>query len=115
MSSTNVHSEQENNIQLVGGQSIPNLKVNEIEMPPKAVGKGPSTLDVMFGESMEILVGESELHKDGKLIAKDGTQIAQFDENAYKRIAAKHNRTKQKASTRKTTRSDNSSSKGEDR
>lgn len=89
MSSTNVHSENEKvNIECVGGQTIPTE--NELEMPPKSAGRGPSILDVRQGETMEIPVGDSVLHKDGKLIAVGGTTVAKFDKTSFDRIAAKH-------------------------
>ena len=109
MSSTNVHSEQESNIQIVGGQVIPTGR--EMEIPPKSAGKGPSTLDVKQGEAMEISVGTSELHRDGRLVARDGMEVAKFDAKAFSVIAAKHNRTANKV----VLRADSSSSKGEDR
>ena len=91
MSSTNVHSEQESNLQIVGGQVIPTEK--EIEIPPKSAGRGPSILDVKQGEAMEISVGVSELYRDGRLVARDGMEVAKFDAKAFNVIAAKHNRT----------------------
>ena len=87
MSSTNVHSEQ-NNIQIVGGYTIPTE--NEMEMPPKSAGRGPSTLDVRQGDTMEITVEDSVLHKDGKLVATTGKSVAKFDEKAFKMIAARY-------------------------
>lgn len=96
MSSTNVHSEQkENNIYCAGAQVIPTQR--EVEIPPKAAKKGPSSLDVILGENMEIQVEESELHKNGDLIAKDGTRIAKFDSKAFDRIVAKYNKEKAKS------------------
>ena len=86
MSSTNVHSE-ENNIQIVGGQVIPTEK--EMEIPPKSAGKGPSTLDVMLGSIMEIAVSDSKLYEDGRLVATNGTTVVKFDDKAYKRITTK--------------------------
>lgn len=108
MSSTNVHSEQ-NNIQIVGGQVIPTEK--EMEIPPKSAGKGPSILDVRQGDTMEIAVGESKLREDGNLVAVDGTTIAKFDDKAYKRISAKYADKEDKTTKRATKSAD----KGEDR
>ena len=114
MSSTNVHSEQ-NNIQIVGGQTIPTEK--GIEMPPKSAEKGPSTLDVRQGDIMEIPVGDSILREDGKLVTREGMQVAQFDDKAYKRIVSKHAGRDEKPSrslnTRRTTKT--VADKGEDR
>ena len=111
MSSTNVHSEQ-NNIQIVGGQVIPTEK--EMEIPPKSAGKGPSTLDVMQGDIMEIAVGDSELYEDGRLVATNGTTVAKFDDKAYKRIVAKHADKEEKKTTRRANKSE-VANKGEDR
>ena len=114
MSSTNVRSEQ-NNIQIVGGQVIPTER--EMEIPPKSAGKGPSTLDVMQGNIMEIPVGDSELYEDGRLVAVSGTEVAKFDDKAYKRIAAKNagkdEKTAKKSNTKKNTKT--VADKGEDR
>lgn len=114
MSSTNVHSEQ-NNIQIVGGQVIPTEK--EMEIPPKSAGKGPSTLDVMQGDIMEIAVGDSKLYEDGRLVATNGTTVAKFDDKAYKRIVAKHadRETDKKDKVVRAKKSTEVSAKGEDR
>ena len=114
MSSTNVHSEQ-NNIQIVGGQVIPTEK--EMEIPPKSAGKGPSILDVRQGDIMEILVAESELREDGNLVATNGTTVAKFDDKAYKEIAAKYTDRKEKPKKSLTTKRCTKSvaNKGEDR
>lgn len=114
MSSTNVHSE-ENNIQIVCGQAIPTE--NEMEIPPKSAGRGPSILDVRQGDIMEIPVGESELREDGSLVATNGTTVAKFDDKAYKRIVAKHADRKEKPTRDLTTRRGTRSvaDKGEDR
>lgn len=109
MSSTNVHSEQKNNICCVAAQIIPTEK--EVEIPPKSAKRGPSRLDVMLGEEMEISVAESELHKDGKLVAKDGTQVAKLDAKAFNVIAMKYNKTKRRIATK----TESLSIKGEDR
>ena len=99
MSSTNVHSEQNDNIYCAAAQIIPTGK--EVEIPPKSAKKGPASLDVMIGEGMEILAGVSELHKNGQLVAKDGTPVAEFDKNAFDRISAKYNRRKERNNTAK--------------
>lgn len=109
MSSTNVHSEQENNIFCAGAQIVPTER--EVEIPPKSAKRGPSRLDVMLGEGMEISVGESELHKNGQLVAKDGAEVAKFDAKAFSIIVAKYNRTNRRSATKNV----KSSSKGEDR
>lgn len=110
MSSTNVHSEEKAyNLQLVGGQVIADAKQNKVVIPPKSAGRGPSRLEVKAGVGVEIPVIESELHKDGTLVAKDGTVEAKFDAKAYTKIAAKHNKKEQ------TTKSTNVKAKGEDR
>lgn len=109
MSSTNVHSKQKKyNIECVGGQVIANPRENEMVIPPKASGRSPASLDVKLGIGMEIAVGDSELHRDGTWVAKDGAVIAKFNKAAYDRIAAKHAR--QQAKTKSKT-----ASKGEDR
>ena len=114
MSSTNVHSEQ-NNIQIVGGQVIPTE--NEMEIPPKSAGKGPSIMDVVQGDTMEIAVGDSKLYEDGRLVAVNGATIAKFDDKAYKRITAKYADREEKqpkrTTTKRSTKSENN--KGEDR
>lgn len=108
MSSTNVHSEEKAyNLQLVGGQVIADAKQNKVVIPPKSAGRGPSRLEVKSGLGVEIPVIESELHKDGTLVAKDGTVEAKFDAKAYTKIAAKHKE--------QTTKSKKVKAKGEDR
>lgn len=107
MSSTNVHSEQKNNLQLVGGQVIADARENKVVIPPKSAGRGPSRLEVKLEMGIEIPVEESELHKDGTLVAKNGMQVAKLDKKAYEKIAAKYS--KQATKSKKTT------SKGEDR
>ena len=114
MSSTNVHSE-ENNIQIVCGQAIPTE--NEMEIPPKSAGRGPSILDVRQGDIMEISVAESELREDGSLVATNGTTVAKFDDNAYKGIVAKYTDKEEKKTTKglSTKRTTKATDKGEDR
>lgn len=87
MSRTNVHSEKENNMYCAGAQMIPTDK--EVEIPPETAKLGPTRWEVKFGEGMKIPATDSELHRDGTLVARDGTQVAQFDKNAFKRIVAK--------------------------
>jgi len=105
----------QDDIQCVGGQVIPNPKENDMEMPPKSSGRGPSISTVMLGESMEIPAGESELHRDGKLVAKDGTEVAKFDKNAYTRIEAKHNKENNKTTAKTTKKAAKSASKDDGR
>lgn len=84
MSSTNVHSDKQNNIYCAGAQIIPTEK--EVEIPPKSAKKGPNTIDIILDQGIEIVAEYSELHKDGKLVAKDGTQVAKFDKLAFNEI-----------------------------
>ena len=88
MSSTNVHSEKQNNKYCAVAQIVPTDK--EVEIPPKTAKKGPSVLDVMLGEAMEIPVVSSELHKDGKLIDKDGAVVAKFSKDSFEVLATKN-------------------------
>lgn len=74
MSRTNVHSDNENNIICAGAQVIPTDR--EVEIPPKSAKMGPSTLDVKFGEEMEIVAGKSELREDGTLVNRSGEVLA---------------------------------------
>lgn len=90
MSSTNVHSEKENNMYCAGAQMIATDR--EVEIPPQTAKLGPTRYEVKLGEGMEIPVGNSELHRDGKLVSKDGTTVAKFDKNAFARIQAKQQR-----------------------
>lgn len=84
MNSTNVH---QNDLQCVGGYITVELAREEIEMLPEESGKSPTRLSVKSELSgMEIPVSVSELHKDGKLVAEDGTVVANFSSRSYKRI-----------------------------
>ena len=99
MSSTNVHSEKQTkikNIYCAGAQIIPTEK--ELEIPPKNAKEGPSIsgtkLEIEQGGGMEITAIYSELNRDGKLIAKDGTTVAMFDPKAFSIIEATHKKQK---------------------
>ena len=85
MSSTNVHSEKKNNMYCAGAQMIPTDR--EVEIPPQTAKVGPTRYEVKLGDGIEIPAAESELHKNGQLIAKDGTEVAQFDKKAFDIIA----------------------------
>ena len=95
MSSTNVRSEETNNIYCAAAQIIPTERA--VEIPPKAAQKGPTVLDVKLNEGIEIPLEESTLNKDGKLINKNGELVAQFSVESVKAIETKHK--KQKAKT----------------
>lgn len=99
MSSTNVHSEKQTkieNIYCAGAQIIPTE--NELEIPPKNAKEGPSVsgtkLEINQGGGMEIAAVDSELNRDGKLIAKDGTIVVTFDPKAFSVIEAAHKKQK---------------------
>ena len=94
MSSTNVHSEKQiGSIYCAGAQIIPTEK--EVEIPPKSAKKGPSTIDITMGDTIEISVGESELNKNGQLVSKDGNVIAQFSKTAFNEVNKNRNNRKQ--------------------
>ena len=77
MSSTNVHSEnEENNIYCAGAQIIPTER--EVEIPPKSAQKGPTSQEIMLGDGMEIKVEESILNEKGQLIGKDGKIVGKL-------------------------------------
>ena len=92
MSSTNVHSEKRNNIQPVGGQNIPTE--NELEIPPKATGKGPSNFAVEYGEGMTINVEDSKINEKN-VLEGDGIYLTLVNPRAFLDITrSKEHRTK---------------------
>ena len=74
MSSTNVHSE---NLTCAGAQIIPTEK--SVEIPPKTAKMGPTRMNVILSDYIEIPVEDSVLDKSGKLVDKNGNLVAQFD------------------------------------
>lgn len=99
MSSTNVHSEIENNnMYCAGAQMIPTDR--EVEIPPQTAKLGPTRYEVKLGDGMEIPTVESELHKNGQLVAKDGTEVVKFDKTAFDIIARKYAREHKRTGTR---------------
>lgn len=81
MSSTNVHSE---NLTCAGAQIIPTEK--SVEIPPKTAKMGPSTMEVISGEYIEIPVEKSSLNKEGKLVNKAGNIVAEFSKKQVQDI-----------------------------
>ena len=74
MSSTNVHSE---NLTCAGAQIIPTEK--SVEIPPKTAKMGPTRMNVILSDYIEIPVEDSVLDKSGKLLDNNGNLVSQFD------------------------------------
>lgn len=103
MSSTNVHSENDNNMYCAGAQMIPTDR--DVEIPPQTAKLGPTRYEVKVEEGIEIPVIESELQKDGKLVTKDGTVVIKFNKKAFDTIAAKHEKENKKVGTKQVKKS----------
>ena len=65
MSSTNVHSKNDN-LHMCGGQTIPQEPDKELKMPPQASGRGPAKIEVLEGEKTFIVAQDNIVVKDGK-------------------------------------------------
>lgn len=75
MSSTNVHSE---NLTCAGAQIIPTEK--SVEIPPKTAKMGPTRMNVILSDYIEIPVEDSVLDKkSGNVVDKNENLVAQLD------------------------------------
>ena len=80
MSSTSVHSK--NNMHIVGGQTVVNGAEQNINMPPKGSGIGPSIIEVVEGEKAVIPVQSNIVVKDeNRVVAR-----AEYDSEHVKDV-----------------------------
>ena len=77
MSRTNVHSNQE--IYCAGAQMVPTER--DVEIPPKSAKKGPSNLEVVLGEGMDIPGGDARVDENNHIIS-DGIYITMVNPRA---------------------------------
>lgn len=76
MSSTNVHSKNDN-LHICGGQTIPQEPDEELKMPPQASGRGPAKIEVIEGEKAVITAQPNIVVKDGKTVVGRATEDGQ--------------------------------------
>lgn len=99
MSSTNVHSEkEENNIYCAGAQIIPTER--DVEIPPKSAQKGPTSQEIILVDGMEIKVEESTLNEKGQIIGKDGKIVGKLSKEQVMNIEKNRNSRKTEKSSR---------------
>ena len=98
MSSTNVHSNNEDTNHYIVGAYMEPTTERTIEIPPKSYKEGPTIYGIEVGENMDIPAEESEIREDGKWVNKDSIQVGKASKKTYQMLSEKyHKQNKAKA------------------